>query len=318
VIVAAAAVLVVVLIALAYATYRRDIDRAFARISTGSQVAQTPCGPIEYATAGAGKPLLVVHGAGGGFDQGMDLAKYLTAGLRVIAMSRFGYLRTPLPADASATAQADAHACLLDALGVRRAAIVGASAGAPSSMQFALRYPERCTALVLLVPAAFVPRPAGAASMKSPTRAEFLVDTVFKSNFLFWASITLARPWMIESILATPLDVVRRANAEEQARAVQMLEHMLPISPRRSGLANDIAVVSALSRYALENIEAPTLVIGFADDRFGTYDIARYTAEHIPGARFIAYRSGGHVAVGHQTDVMAKIAGFLTAAGSGR
>ena len=227
-IVAAAAVLVGVLSALAYATYRRDIDRAFARTSTGSQVAQTPCGPI------------------------------------------------------------------------------------------ALRYPERCTALVLLVPAAFVPRPAGAGSMKSPTSAEFLVDTVFKSNFLFWVSITLARPWMIESILATPLDVVRRANAEEQARAAQMLEHMLPISPRRSGLANDIAVVSALSRYALENIKAPTLVIGFADDRFGTYDIARYTAEHIPGARFIAYSSGGHVAVGHQTDVTAKIASFLTAAGAGR
>jgi pimeloyl-ACP methyl ester carboxylesterase len=52
-------------------------------------------------------------------------------------MSRFGYLRTPLPADASAAAQADAHACLLDALGIRRAAIVGASAGAPSAMQFA-------------------------------------------------------------------------------------------------------------------------------------------------------------------------------------
>ena len=123
---------------------------------------------------------------------------------------------------------------------------------------------------------------------------------------------------MIESILATPLDVVRRANAEEQARAVQMLQHMLPISPRRAGLANDIAIVSALSRYALENIRAPTLVIGFADDRFGTYDIARYTAEHIPGARFIAYSSGGNVAVGHQTDVTAKIASFLTAAGAGR
>jgi len=43
--------------------------------------------------------LLAIHGSGGGYDQG----------IRVIAMSRFGYLRTPMHTDASAAAQADAH-----------------------------------------------------------------------------------------------------------------------------------------------------------------------------------------------------------------
>jgi 2-hydroxy-6-oxonona-2,4-dienedioate hydrolase len=63
----------------------------------------------------------VVHGSGGGHDQGMAFAGSLAdQGIRVIAMSRFGYLRTPMPADASAAAQADAHVCLLDALGIRR------------------------------------------------------------------------------------------------------------------------------------------------------------------------------------------------------
>ena len=99
-----------------------------------------------------GAPLLVVHGAGGGFDQGLEFAGSLPRrGFRVIAMSRFGYLRTPLPDDASPIAQADAHACLLDALGIERTAIMGGSAGAPSAMQFAIRHPDRCNALVLLV-----------------------------------------------------------------------------------------------------------------------------------------------------------------------
>jgi 2-hydroxy-6-oxonona-2,4-dienedioate hydrolase len=179
-------------------------------------------------------------------------------------------------------------------------------------MQFALRYPERCTALILLVPAAYVPRPGGAASMKSSVRAVYLVDAMLKSDFLFWTAIRLARPWMIDSILATPPGVVRRADAQE--RVAQILDHILPISPRQQGLANDMAIVSTLSRYALEGIKAPTLIISFADDRFGTYDIARYTAEHIPRARFIGYGSGGHVWVGHQKDVTAEIASFLTAA----
>lgn len=52
----------------------------------------TRCGPIEYQEAGAGVPLLVVHGSGGGHDQGMAFAGTLDQhGVRVIAMSRFGY-----------------------------------------------------------------------------------------------------------------------------------------------------------------------------------------------------------------------------------
>jgi 2-hydroxy-6-oxonona-2,4-dienedioate hydrolase len=166
--------------------YRREIRRERERVSTGSLIARTPCGLIEYAVTGDGPPVLLVHGAGGGFDQGLEFGEPLArSGLRVIAMSRFGYLRTPLPADASAAAQADAHACLLDALGVRRAAVLGASAGASSAMQFALRHPDRCSALVLVVPAAFAPRAGGAPPMKTPAGTRFLFEAALKSDFLF-------------------------------------------------------------------------------------------------------------------------------------
>jgi pimeloyl-ACP methyl ester carboxylesterase len=101
-------------VALAYVGYERDIRRARELVSTVSRIAQTACGPIEYAIAGDGPPVLVVHGAGGGFDQGLHFGAPLAAkGFQVIAMSRFGYLRTPLPAEASAAAQADGHVCLL-------------------------------------------------------------------------------------------------------------------------------------------------------------------------------------------------------------
>ncbi len=163
--------------ALTYNNYQQDISRARERVSRGSQIVETLCGPIEYVTAGDGPPVLVVHGAGGGYDQGIDFAKPLVdSGFRVIAMSRFGYLRTPLPVDASTEAQAKAHACLLDALNIPRAAVLGASAGAPSSIQFALKYPERCTALVLLVPAAYAPRTAGE-PQQSPALLQFLFNT---------------------------------------------------------------------------------------------------------------------------------------------
>jgi len=138
-------------------------------------VAVLAAGPIEYAEIGEGPPILLVHGAGGGYDQGLDLGVPLAnSGFRVIAVSRFGYLRTPLPADASAAAQAEAHAALLDALKIERAAIMGASAGAPSTMQFALRHADRCSALVLLVPAAYVPRAGNEPSVRTPAASELV------------------------------------------------------------------------------------------------------------------------------------------------
>lgn len=291
--------------------YRRDLAAARERVAGGTLV-DTPCGPIEYAVAGQGQPVLVVHGAGGGFDQGLMLAAPLVErGYRVIAMSRFGYLRTPLPADASAAAQADAHACLLDALGIPRAGVVGASAGGPSALQLAIRHPERVSKLVLMVPAAFVPRPQGEAPVRVPPGTAQLFDTALKSDLLFWALLRAAPSVMTRSLLGTPPEIVAAASPAEKARVAEILGSILPVSPRRLGLLNDADVTTHLTRYDLERITAPTLAISVADDLYGTYDVARYTAEQIPGARFVGYPNGGHVFVGRQDAVTAELSAFL-------
>lgn len=303
---------VIVLSALVFVSYRSDLRRARERISGNSHIADTSCGPIEYQVAGNGPPVLIVHGAGGGFDQGMTFGADLQKqGFRVIAMSRFGYLQTPLPADASAAAQADAHACLLDALRISRVAIIGVSAGAPSSIQFALRHPQRTSALVLLVPAIYAPRPGNAPPLKTPDGTQFLFNTALRSDFLMWAASKTARRTMMRAILATPPEVIAGTDAKEQARATQMLDLILPVSPRREGLLNDAAVTSRVPRYALEKVAAPTLTISTADDLFGTFDGARYSAEQIPEARFVGFRSGGHLWIGHHEQVIAEITEFL-------
>ena len=308
------AVIVAGLGGLAYSRYSPTIDRARARISTGSQIVATRCGPIEYAEKGEGRPVLVVHGAGGGFDQALDLGQGLVrAGFRVIAPSRFGYLRTPVPADASAEAQADAHACLLDALNVSRAAVVGVSAGGPSALQFALRFPDRTAALVLLVPAVYAPR-----QNQAPPRASratlLLFDTALRSDFLFWAGSKIAPRTYIRAILGTPPALVANASPDEQARLQLVVDQILPVSARRAGLLNDARVVSSLTRSDLGKIAAPTLAISTADDGYGTFAAARYTAEHVPNGRFIGYPSGGHMFVGRNIAVQTEIVSFLNRA----
>jgi 2-hydroxy-6-oxonona-2,4-dienedioate hydrolase len=298
-------------LALAWLVYQADLRRERERVSTGSRLIDTGCGPIEFAEAGRGPAVLLVHGAGGGFDQAAGFAKELAAqGFRAIAMSRFGYLRTPLPADASPGAQADAHACLLDALRIERAAIVGISAGAPSSMQFALRHPQRTAALVLIVPLAYAPRDGKPPLPEASPAARFMFERALKSDLLYWAALKSAPSLVVKTILATPPEVLA-ADAQEQARVRELMERILPLSQRQPGMLNDAAIMAALPRYELERISVPTLVVSLADDLYGTFESARYTAAHIPGARFIGYASGGHVWVGHHEDILAELIAFL-------
>jgi 2-hydroxy-6-oxonona-2,4-dienedioate hydrolase len=308
--VAAAMVAIPVLAALAAAwlAYEHDLRYERLRIADGSQVIATRCGPIEFATAGRGPAVLLVHGAGGGFDQTLDVAQELAAhGYRAIAMSRFGYLRTPLPADASPAAQADAYACLLDGLGIERASIVGVSAGAPSSLQFALRHPQRTASLVLLVPLAWAPREAE----PLPPVTRFMLEKAVRSDLLYWVALKAAPSLVAKTVLATPPEVLAAASPQEQARARAVMQNLLPLSERKQGLLNDWAIGMSIARYPLERIAAPTLVISLKDDLYGTFESARYTALHISTARFVGYPSGGHAWVGHHEDILAQLVAFL-------
>ncbi len=289
-----------------------DMKRARDRVAHGSILIDTPCGPIEYQEAGSGIPILSVHGSGGGFDQGMSFAGSLASrGFHVIAMSRFGYLRTPMPADASAEAQADAHVCLLDALGITKAAVMGGSAGAPSALQMAIRHPDRVSALILLVPLTYKPPEIAGSAKPLPAWVESTMMTALGSDFLFWAGSHVARDQMIQTVLATPPQVLASASASERARINAMLDTILPVSLRAAGLRSDTAASKHLTPAPLETIALPTLIISVRDDGYGTYASAKYTADRIPGAKFIGFETGGHTWVGHNDEVQAAIVELL-------
>jgi 2-hydroxy-6-oxonona-2,4-dienedioate hydrolase len=295
-----------------YIRYSRDLQAANGRLEGTSKVIETASGPIEYAVVGEGKPLLMVHGSGGGFDQGLDFAlTFAGKGYQVIAVSRFGYLGTPYPKDASPEAQADAHANLLTALGIERAAILGASAGGPSTMQFAIRHPDKCAAMILLVPLAWKPETVSSSAPKISPWQEKIITTLVGSDFVFWAATKLAPDLLMRKVLATPNEDFDAAPEAEKARINTMMNHILPISRRIKGLMNDSVMGASLQRYDLEKITAPVLSMSVKDDLYGTYATAQYTASQIPGARFVGFDKGGHVWAGHGEEAYEIIRKFL-------
>ena len=306
-----ATVLVVAALWIAW-RFSSDIKAASAKAALGSVLVSTRCGPIEYQEAGAGPPLLMVHGSGGGHDQGMAFADKLAQhGIRVIAVSRFGYMRTPMPLDASPAAQADAHVCLLDVLGIDKAAVIGGSAGGPSALQMAIRHPDRVSALVLLVPLAYKPITSVDSAKPLAPWAEALLMRLIDSDFLFWAGLHVARDQVIQYVLATPPEQVSAASPEERARVNAILDHIVPVSSRAAGLRSDSVLGKSLGPSPLDKVRAPTLVVSVRDDGFGTYASAEYTASQIKGARFVGFEHGGHVWVGHDDEIQKEILNLI-------
>jgi pimeloyl-ACP methyl ester carboxylesterase len=259
---------------------------------------------------GSGPAILAIHGAGGGFDQGLALAGPLaTNHYRVIAMSRFGYLRTPAPSHPSIALQADSHACLLDALGVKSAAVIGVSAGAPSALEFALRHPARCTALVLQVPGWY---PPDRRSFKRLGPLEvFVFNQFLRSDFLFWALARFLPSLSDRTVLGTPPAVVAAGSPSEQDRIATILRDILPVSQRQVGLSLEGQLTVADLSNTLESITAPTLAISAKDDLYGTYLNAEFIAHHIPHSMFTGYDTGGHMLVGHGDEVLSGVLAFL-------
>jgi 2-hydroxy-6-oxonona-2,4-dienedioate hydrolase len=290
--------------------YAADLARAQARIAQGSSMVQTQAGPIEVAITAGQQPLLMIHGTGGGFDQGLHFAQRLiAAGWKVIAPSRFGYLRTPFPADASSEAQADAFAALLDVLGIEKLPVLGGSAGALSAIQFALRHPARCSALVPIVPASYTPNRA-----QTPAAVPWAVSitqAMLQSDFLFWSALRMAPNAIVKALLATDPAVVAHTSQEEQARVRRIAWNIFPVSQRAQGILNDAKLSSQPAPVALERIRVPTLAASVRDDGFGTYAAAQHIAATAPGAKLLSYDTGGHVWAGHDAELFAQIDQFL-------
>ncbi len=298
-----------------YELQRRALAEIRARVRQGSELADTSAGVVEYASRGDGRPVLAIHGAGGGYDQGLMIAAgFLGLGFRVIAPSRFGYLRTPVPPDASPAAQADAHAALLDSLGVDKAVVIGVSAGAPSATQLALRHPDRVAALILVVPGLNAP---GHKVQVDQSFGSRLVARIIMAgaDFAWWSAMKIAPRAMLVRFFGVPPQVEAAAPAAARDGVTAMIESVLPLSERLPGL--QIETMGDLESWPIEAISAPALIIAAADDLYNTLPGARYIAERLPDARLVVFESGGHLLVGRQDDVRRAVADFLSVASVG-
>src|SRR3712207_4917951 len=297
----------VVFVAVTYPRFRADVQPNRERLLSGSDIVTTEeFGDIEYAVQGKGPPVLLVHGAGGGYDQGLFIGEhYVGEGHRFIAPSRFGYVRSSIPENASPAVQADAYAALVDSLGVERVAVVAFSDGEPSALQFALRHPERCAALAMIS--------AKSQSAPSDTPLQALVfESIFRSDYLFWLITEYARPFML-TMFGVSGDVQEQIPARSRQLASDLVDGMNPISLRKDGIYHDRDTLAVLPEdvFRLEQITVPTLVVHAVDDGLQPYSQGENTATKVPDAESLSYEQGGHLLLLQLDDAREKVTAFI-------
>jgi pimeloyl-ACP methyl ester carboxylesterase len=299
--IAIASVLVVMPVEIAYQISTNSIQ---AYSLSGSKLIETPHGLLEYTDIGEGYPVLVSHGAGLGYIQLDSVQQMLgNASLRFIVPSRFGYLRSPMPADASVAAQADAYADLLDALNISKVVILGLSIGGPTALEFALRHPDKCSALIMSM----------AISHNTPNfdfMGTIMHHVVFRSDLGVYALTTSLQAQFL-TFLGVSEKVQANMTEVDRQYVEGILKDMQPLSARQAGTLNDAVCSQTQLDLPLENIKMPTLVLHAKDDGLVNYEYGQYTTQHIPGAKFISFETGGHLFVGHLKDFRDYIMGFL-------
>ncbi len=122
---------------------------------------ETPSGRLRYVEAGAGSPVVLVHGIGRSLHDWSDNIDAFAQSHRVLAVDMLGFGLSEKPQiQYTVDVQAKALCEFMRALKLEPTALVGNSLGGAVSLTLALKHPDLVSKLVLVAPAGLGERAA--------------------------------------------------------------------------------------------------------------------------------------------------------------
>ncbi len=234
---------------------------------------------LHYERAGDGPAVVLVPGLGGDHRLWHNQVPTLTGRFDCIAVDNRGAGQSAMPDEPyTIAAFADDLAGLLDALGIARAHVVGASMGGFIAQEFALRHPHRLDHLVLCCTS-----PGGPRSVPIPQEA--VVVMVQRTGD--------PRTDLLRSFEIMTTEGFRTAHPEiAEAHVAWRLAHPQPLFAYNRQLA---AAGAHNAAERLGAIRAPTLVCHGTRDRIVPSANAALLAEGIPQARLHLFEGSSHL-----------------------
>ena len=273
--------------------------------SSTSNFVQTNTWKLHYHDAGAGDPILFLHGSGPGAtgwsNFHLNIAP-LSERFRVLAWDAPGWGRS----DSAPSAEYDHPAAViefLDALGLDKVALVGNSMGGAVAVATAARYPDRVSHLVTMGSASFPDVPPLFGAGGGPTEGLKVLVEGYR-NPTPENMQRLVDIMTFSSEFATPELAEMRANAA-LARP-DHLENFL------KGVGKTGPVSRPPSPAEVRSITAPSLLIHGRDDRVVHFEHSLRFVSMIANSRLVLINRCGHWAqIEHAEEFNRLVADFV-------
>ncbi len=251
--------------ALAQSTAQPAVTAAFAEINGGK---------LYYEVAGAGHPLVLIHG--GQMDRRLwdEQFRLFAKRYRVIRYDVRGFGKSPA-ATAPYASEEDLYA-LLKYLKVEKAYLVGLSLGGRIILDFALTHPEMVDALIPVAPGLSGFPSSPDANDWNILEAAQAGDWVKAAEF--WLKSGFMAPAMENPAIAPRLRELSLENAHENFDNPLLERRLKPTAMER-----------------LPQIHAPTLIIVGDRDVTDIHEITGLLLARIPGAKEVVIAGSGHI-----------------------
>jgi abhydrolase domain-containing protein 6 len=251
-------------------------------------------GEITYltnATARSETPIVMLHGFGGEKDNWNRFSKKLTNDYRLIIPDLPGHGDSvhDMSLNYGIEEQAKRLKQFLDALGVKKAHLVGNSMGGAIALRYAFLYPQSVLSLTLI---------DSAGAVKTPSEFDAMVKATGKNPFV---GIQNARDYtnMMKYLFVKPpylpgfvIDVLVAEKAKRQALEQKMFRDIMA----------DMDQTGTLS-----SIRSPTLIVWGAQDKVIHLDNAEFLHQKIAGSRKEVLEGVGHCPMIEKPDVAAEL-----------
>jgi len=270
-------------------------------LAEAAKIITTPAGAVEVEVHGSGTPVLVLHGSPGGVDAARAMGRFLPADrFRTIALSRPGYLGTPLGPGTSIDHEADLLAAVLGTLGVDRAGVFAWSGGGPSAYRLAVCHPQRVAALIALAALSsrwVAPRPTATDRFMFGSRpGQWLIEFLARRAPGQVVGGALESEGSVRGDELKALTAGVLANPDQRAAVLAFSKTVGRTANRKAGWENDVRNFGRIDSLELDRVRCPVLLIHGDADTDVAIDFSYSAQQALPDSRLLVMDRGTHLA----------------------
>ncbi|USK57406.1 alpha/beta hydrolase [Cytobacillus solani] len=250
---------------------------------------------IEYSIIGTGEPIFVMHGGHSNCNEEFGYKELVENGFSVITPSRAGYGGTSKEVGKSLSIACEYYSKLLNHLNIEKVHLLAISAGGPSGIYFASKYPELICTLTL--------QSAVTKKWLIPKDKEYKAARILfrpKVEKYTWNLISFMNnvfPRFIFKQMFPSFSKLTYGEAKDKMNEgdVEAIRKMNNRQRSGFGFFLDLTQVNEVSIEDLQAVTCPTLIMHSKHDGSVPLEHPYYAHENIPSSELCLLDSWGHL-----------------------